>query len=668
MTEFVKFRDEIKNNFDNMIKFDLFKVDINKDFFWSLYLDSFPPGTNKIFKERRYYDCNTCKSFILNAGNIIAITPEFEIISIWDNIENTDVSNEFKIVSKALEKYIKSCKILSVFKSEEAIIGNEKSLSQSLTFWNHFYINVPSKSRSINIGKIIGEYNSNVDVYRRTLTELSLDSAEIVLDLINQNSLYRGTEHIENIKEFIRLKKHHDSLDSDKKECFYWIKNNIFNIKFRNTVIGTLLTDISNGEELDKAVAKYESKVAPQNYKRSSSLITSKMIDNAHKKVIDMGIEKSLYRRHSMLDDISVKDIIFVNKPTRSILENNIFTDLKKSVNKKHNINFDKVESINLEQFYKLIENCEDIEVFVENKHINNLFTLTSPVYDNSPNIFKWNNSFAWVYNGNFTDSIKEKVKKAGGNINAYIRFSLEWFNTDDLDLHVIEPNNNHIFFNKRVSSTTGGFLDIDMNAFTYVKDPVENIVWENKNKLIPGKYKVFVNNYRKRENIDFGFNIEFEYNGESKILSYDKPLKEQENVNVAEFTIDNSGNIVDFKPSIKSENISKEIWNINTQNFHKVNIITHSPNYWGENKVGNKHLFFIINECKNPDNIRGFFNEYLKQDLNEHRKVFEYLADKTKIDYNDNQLSGLGFSLTQKNEIILKLSGNFNRIVKLKI
>jgi hypothetical protein len=75
-----------------------------------------------------------------------------------------------------------------------------------------------------------------------------------------------------------------------------------------------------------------------------------------------------------------------------------------------------------------------------------------------------------------------------------------------------------------------------------------------------------------------------------------------------------------------------------------------------------------IINECKNPDNIRGFFNEYLKQDLNEHRKVFEYLADKTKIDYNDKQLSGLGFSLTQKNEIILKLSGNFNRIVKLKI
>ena len=68
----------------------------------------------------------------------------------------------------------------------------------------------------------------------------------------------------------------------DQKHNYCWVNRQD---TIRNTVIGTLLIDLSNGEELDKAVKAFELKVAPANYKRPKALITQSMIKNAQKKV-----------------------------------------------------------------------------------------------------------------------------------------------------------------------------------------------------------------------------------------------------------------------------------------------------------------------------------------------------------------------------------------------
>jgi len=52
---------------------------------------------------------------------------------------------------------------------------------------------------------------------------------------------------------------------------------------------------------------------------------------------------------------------------------------------------------------------------------------------------------------------------------------------------------------------------------------------------------------------------------------------------------------------------------------------------------------------------------------LTEHRKVFDVLADKMKCPVSNDQLSGLGFSSTVRNELICKVTGSFERIVKVK-
>lgn len=45
--------------------------------------------------------------------------------------------------------------------------------------------------------------------------------------------------------------------------------------------------------------------------------------------------------------------------------------------------------------------------------------------------------------------------------------------------------------------------------------------------------------------------------------------------------------------------------------------------------------------------------------------KVFEVLADKMKTPYQEHQLSGLGFSSTMRNSVIVKVDGTFSRTLK---
>ena len=82
--------------------------------------------------------------------------------------------------------------------------------------------------------------------------------------------------------------------------------------------------------------------------------------------------------------------------------------------------------------------------------------------------------------------------------------------------------------------------------------------------------------------------------------------------------------------------------------------------------KGGNKHYFFILDGAHNDSQARGFFNEFLTDDLRDHRKVFEVLGSKMKCEKSDNQLSGLGFSSTQRNHVFCKVRGSFSRTIKI--
>lgn len=105
----------------------LYRVNVTKDELWNTYLNSFPQGSNEIYKTRTYHDCNCCKSFIRSMGNVVSITDQGKIESIWD-ISSPDPN--YQVVADTLSELVKGQKISNVFYSAERQTADIRNLSQ----------------------------------------------------------------------------------------------------------------------------------------------------------------------------------------------------------------------------------------------------------------------------------------------------------------------------------------------------------------------------------------------------------------------------------------------------------------------------------------------------------------------------------------------------------
>lgn len=672
MSNFIKFKRAIQTKFAKMQSFDLFQTNIDKDTIWQTYLDSFPHNSNPIFRKRSQHDCSACRRFIKIIGNIVNINEDGTLDTIWDlNVDD----NNYQIVANSMAAFVKQHTINGQFYHYQKIVGVEKSFEDIITdngkelfTWEHFCVTLPSKyiHTNMDINKIHSEEISTFNVVKRSCEELTISALETVIELINQGSLYRGNEHLHIVNKFKQFKVGYDL--AINKDHFIWNNINDKSLRIRNTAIGTLLIDLSEDLDLDIAVRKFETVVAPANYKRPKPIVTKKQIEEAKKILEDAGLISSLERKIASINDIPVEHIIFLNSDIKPMAIKDVFDDMSDSVTvdpKK----MSKVEKINIKDFImNVVPKAKSIEILVESRHKTNTFIMTSPQDFSAPMLFKWNNPFAWGYIGNVTDSIKEKVKSAGGKIDADICCRLGWKNSDDLDLHMIEPNGYHINFSNKRSYTTGGELDVDMNAggIQNSVDPVENIFYPDIKKMKPGIYKLYVNQYSNRNSEtlnNYGFTIEVEILNDIHTFNYSQYMPTNKNVDICNIII-KPNLLIELQSLIPSELSSVTVNGVKTQTFAKVKAIMLSPNYW-ETKIGNLHYFFVIDGCVPEENPRGIYNEFIREDIGVNKRVFELLGSKLKTEMSPNPVTGLGFSETQRNTIFVKVSGTFTRILE---
>lgn len=661
----------------------LMRTTITGDELYEIYLNAYDPKVNTIFRERRHYDGNYDKNYIRRIGNVVAIHEDGTVDSIW----NVTVEGYFQEVADAMHKAVVNSALHTIFLSTEPAAGSQQTPDNSSDIvWTHFHSRIPAPFvvSKHNIGTQLGQFDAWVGVFTRGLTEFTTEALETVKELIAANSIYRGAEFKSALTGFATLKASYTALPSAQQPAFiyYNAKKLGPTVMFKNTVIGTLVEDISSGMPLDKAVAAYEKKVAPENYKRPTALVTPRMIEEAQAKIEELGLTSALNRRFATLKDIDINNVLFTSRTQKAL---NVFDDLKNDVNSKPaDKTLSKVEEISLDHFLQnIIPTAQSVEVLFENKHTNNLMSLLTAVETDAAKLFKWDNTFSWSYNGEVTDSLRDKVQALGGRVDGVLRFSHSWnhggTNQSLMDLHVFGPDCKfkpvtsneeiHNFYpagvrvgwNHRKDSTTKGVQDVDHTSPPGNKVPVENITFPTLTNMPEGKYTFKIHNWAERHPNTSGFKAEIEFGGNVFEYEYARPLKNKQWITVAEATLKDGKFTIEHKMDNSAS--SKNVWGLDTNRWVTVNNILLSPNAWNqEQRTGNEHLFFIIDNCKNPDSARGIYNEFLRPEFEPNRKVFELLGDKTKAAPSSEQASGLGFSSTRRDKVTVRVTGKTKR------
>ena len=660
MSAFKPFAAAVAAQFAMMSKHELYVTKIDGDAVYATYLASFPEGTNPLFRECTEHDCSCCKNFIRNIGNVVAII-DGAIVTVWDTVTSDDC---YGVVAADLAELIATTPIDTIFRTAETRYGavSNQGLAPDGTVetWNHFYGAIAARHHTKDVGTKVGEFTAAKDVFTRGLEELTNDALDTVLSLISENQLYRGDEHKNAVVNFRALKAVYDrhTVEADKNRFIMAMAMQPAS-RFRNTVIGSLVIDLSNGENEERAVKSFEQKVAPTNYKRPTAMVTEGMKKQALATITELGLEDSLVRRLASLADVTINNVLWANGNIKPMMKDGIAGIMDTIVTGSSGATQAKATDISIADFLSLVlPKAKSIDMLVKNRHMTNFMAITAGALPSNGDLFKWDNDFAWTYIGNISDSIKERVKAAGGATDAVLRVSLAWHNGDDLDLHAHEPCGEHIYFGTRGRKTGQhkGMLDVDMNAgrVQNSKDPVENITWDTPGD---GDYIIKVNNYSLRDKSNTGYTLEVENNGQlQQYTSEQSPTDGKTHDSLVISVKDRIVTGVKTMKTLIGGSFSQEKWGVATETPVRVNMVMLSPNHWDGNAVGNKHYMFLLEGCKTDEPLRGILNEYLSPKLEAHRKVFEVLGDKTKCQPTESQLAGLGFSSTKGDSVMVNV------------
>ena len=130
--------------------------------------------------------------------------------------------------------------------------------------------------------------------------------------------------------------------------------------------------------------------------------------------------------------------------------------------------------------------------------------------------------------------ALKERLQQAGAVVGK-LSFALEWYDPNDLDLHVTCPCNTNVNFHNRTCLSCSATLDVDMNYGSHMDEnkPVEHVA---SHSMKQGLYKIRVNYFaRKSYNGKHGYEkskFKLYISSENKELSKFEGIVSEQNKN----------------------------------------------------------------------------------------------------------------------------------------
>src|SRR5574343_514532 len=217
------------------------------------YLAAFPEGTDPVYITNSHHNCTCCKHFVANLGTVVVINDDLTLDSIW-NVPN--LPYPYDVVASAMHKEVTEAGIRAPYYSPMASYGAKTSRQNlqdgTVKTWHHFYGSVPLHNIRSDL-KESGEQIMSAKTLRRALEELTTSAVATVIDLIESNTIYRGAEYAKVVKAFQSLQADYRKLAAQDNLIWKHCTSSVASI--RNTAIGSLLVDLSDGRDLESAVA-----------------------------------------------------------------------------------------------------------------------------------------------------------------------------------------------------------------------------------------------------------------------------------------------------------------------------------------------------------------------------------------------------------------------------
>ncbi len=627
---------------------------------WACFLENLPPALRQI------YTCSACRHFVERFGSLVSVDDTGLLTSaLWADGAPSGFDRAFT----ALAERVTAAAIEGVLVPATRVLGTPASPPTAEgKVWTHFSVEVPRVHAHPLLGasQVAAERREDQRMLTRGLDEFPAELVERALALLTSGTLYRSEKCVGVATWLLGLHRELAAAPSPRRrEALIWRAAATAPAGFahvRSGMIGTLLEDLASGLDAAAIKRRFDEKMAPGQYMRAQVAPAAGNIAQAEKAIAGLKAAGALDRRYARLADVPTF-LWRPRAPEPAGPPGSVFghlTPKSKAPAAKLGL---PTQTMTWEKFARtVLPDALSIEAQTPASP-ERFMALVTAANPDAPPILQWDtddrrNPVSWYYHAGIDAEIRRRVEGAGGQYEGVdVRASLLWNNRNDLDLHVVAPSGEHIYFAHK-QSACGGWLDVDMNVSGNTTTPVENIRW-GRGAAPRGRYRVYVQNYRfhERDRQPTPFKVEVEIGGE--IYHFHDTISPRGQTGAASdvgvFDFDYvPGQVLAHPPRHAAPRPEgTEQWGVRAGAWVPVTAVVASPNLWGERPLlqHGRHTFFLLAGCRDTatgpaSQARGFFTETLRSELHSVRATLEaFNRTATIAGADEAEACGLGMT-----------------------